>query len=93
MLTAHHGRRTSSCLSSYRPSIVEELDALSARLPEREAVERVRALGFTTLVVDTDAYWATGFDARQRRADRQGSRALRLVHADGARAAYDLTAR
>jgi hypothetical protein len=46
-----HGRRTSSCFGAQIPER-SELEALEARLPEREAIRALRALGFTTIVFD-----------------------------------------
>jgi len=48
----HHGRRTSACFGSYQPPGLQELDALGARLPDRDAAEALRRAGFTTLIVD-----------------------------------------
>jgi hypothetical protein len=49
LLSAYHGRPTSSCLSSYLPD-TRRLQTLAASLPSPDAVRELAALGFTTIV-------------------------------------------
>jgi hypothetical protein len=51
LLSAYHHRRTVACLGSYLPPSSERVQDLLARLPSREAVDELRDLGVTTLVV------------------------------------------
>lgn len=51
LLEAWHRRRTSACFGSYPEPGRAELEALAARLPEREAVDALRAQGFTTVLL------------------------------------------
>lgn len=52
MVTAlFHGRRTSACYSSYVPAIRDEHLALSKDLVTPRSIDRLRGLGFTTLIV------------------------------------------
>jgi len=92
MLTVHHGRRTSSCFGSYVSPATAALEDLSARLPAPEVVAQLRDLGFTTVIVDKNTYWAAGFEARQRRAKSEGSTWLRLLHSSEDTDAYSLGA-
>lgn len=51
LLSAWHGRRTSSCYGSAAMPLAAKLEELALRLPERPALAELRDLGFTTLVV------------------------------------------
>lgn len=90
MLSAHHHRRTSACFGSYLPASNVELESLSLQLPDADAAERLRDLGFATVILDRRAYWAAGFKSRQRQAVRDGNRPLPLIHANDDLAAYSL---
>ncbi len=89
LLTAYHHRRTSSCLASYRPRGYDELEERSRRLPERETIDALIALGFTTVVIRTPAGPTQPWRTRLRldAAHREG---LERIHATGAMAAYAL---
>jgi hypothetical protein len=51
LLSAYHHRRTSACYGALRPERRDELADLAAALPGPRAVDGVRDLGFTTLVL------------------------------------------
>jgi hypothetical protein len=51
LASAFHHRPTSACSASQKPPVYFEVEALAARVPEVDALARLRALGFTTLVV------------------------------------------
>lgn len=51
LLEAWHGRRTSACFGSFISPRRQELAAWGDALPAREAVDALRALGFTTVVL------------------------------------------
>lgn len=48
---AYHRRPVGSCGNSYRAAVSNEVQALGRRLPDPEALARLRELGFATLVV------------------------------------------
>jgi len=50
LLTAYHGRRSSSCYSSFVPQQVQNLRRLRD-LEDPDTLEKARALGFTTVIV------------------------------------------
>lgn len=52
MLSAYHRRRISACFNSNIPPEVEAVKELGFRLPERAAIEELRELGFTTIVLN-----------------------------------------
>lgn len=51
LLVAYHHRRTSACYNSFVPAGVEAAWQLGGQLPDPEAVQALRKLGFTTVVV------------------------------------------
>jgi len=51
LLSAYHHRPTSYCYNSIFPEASRRIEALAAVLPEREALVRMRDLGFATVVV------------------------------------------
>jgi len=51
LLTAWHGRRTSACFGSFISPRRQELAVLGDALPAPEAVDALRSLGFTTVVL------------------------------------------
>jgi hypothetical protein len=51
LATAYHGRPTSHCYSPYLPDIVHEVRQQADRLPDADALARLYALGFRSLVV------------------------------------------
>jgi hypothetical protein len=51
LLEAWHGRRTSACFGSFLSSRRRELAAWGDALPARDAVDALRAQGFTTVVL------------------------------------------
>jgi len=51
LVSAYHHRRTSACYNSYLPPEVDEVEVLSGELPSPAALQQLRGLGFTTIVV------------------------------------------
>jgi hypothetical protein len=52
LLSAYHQRPTSACTDkSFSPVLSAEIDALGAKLPDSEALARLRDYGFETLIV------------------------------------------
>jgi hypothetical protein len=93
LLSAYHHRRTSACYVSFIPDSVRALAALSDELPEEPALQRVRELGFTTIVIHHRNSLPAGdaLDARFRAAaEREGSTLTQLA-ADPERTAYGIT--
>jgi hypothetical protein len=64
LLAGYHERRTGQCYNSFHPPAVKHVREVSAGLPSREAVEELREIGFTTLVV---VYPIFDFKSPQRR--------------------------
>jgi hypothetical protein len=91
LLHGYHGRPTSTCINHLAPTIVEVDSAIRA-LPSREAVESLRAMGFTTVVVhdrpNTKPIESWRF--RLRGAARRGQAPLREIHADRTRTAFEI---
>jgi hypothetical protein len=54
LLSAWHGRRTSACFGSFRPTERGSLAERAAELPNRWAIDEVRRLGFGVIVVHHD---------------------------------------
>ncbi|HEX5067559.1 MAG TPA: hypothetical protein VFY49_15680 [Myxococcota bacterium] len=80
LLSAWHGRRTSACFGSYRPTQRDELAKHARELPYRWAVDEVRRMGFGVIVVHhDDAQVREATRGRYAKAIREGSglRALR----------------
>jgi hypothetical protein len=78
LISGWHGRRTSACIGSFQPAELAEVEAIAAGLPDRAAVEALRAMGFVTLIVHEigRAPLAPGFlQAAQR--EQSGLRLLR----------------
>jgi hypothetical protein len=48
-LAGYHGRRTSACFGAHVPDR-SQLEEIALRLPRRDAIRALRALGFTTIV-------------------------------------------
>jgi len=84
LLTAYHHRRTSACYVSFIPDSVRALAEHAAELPGPAGVERIRALGFTTVVVHRDPALPDGeaLNARFRSADA-GSRLVPIAASAG----------
>jgi hypothetical protein len=66
LLSAYHHRRTSACRNSFLPPRLGEVDATLARLPEPDAVARLRELGFRTVVLHHPARSARQESLRRR---------------------------
>jgi hypothetical protein len=90
LLSAYHGRRTSGCYFSFIPEQVRGLGKLGEALPERDAIERARALGFTTVIVHHERRNPGGRALRLRldRAIEAGATGLRPIATSRDRSAY-----
>lgn len=86
-LATVHGRRTSTCFGSYLPADQAQMAELAGRLPGRDAVDRLLAMGFTTLVVHHPQR-PDPFERGRRR-----SHGLRRIHTSKGLSAYELVAR
>lgn len=89
LLSAWHGRRTSACFGSYEPPELDEVAAAARDLPAPESFERIRALGFTTLVLHDRGHspLREGLERAARGDDAQ----LRRLADNGRLAAWALT--
>jgi hypothetical protein len=67
LLTGYHHRRTSACYGSFMPAQLERIRKLASRLPEAEAVRKLKALGFTTVIVDVNRADGPRIMSRMRR--------------------------
>jgi hypothetical protein len=92
LLTAYHHRRTSGCYTSFAPDEVVELEALAAELPAREAVERLHALGFTTVIAHRtpETRFRKAFANRLRRASREPGSPLVPLLSNARMSAYGI---
>ena len=93
LLGSWHRRRTSACYGSFRPAGQQELVELAADLPSPEAVDRLRSLGFTTVVLHLEDKRREARRVRERieSAARDDARIV-PVHATSKRLAYQLLA-
>ncbi len=94
LLTLYHHRRTSGCYASYIPSKTSEVTELGRKIPDRAALERLREMGFTTIVVHRQQL-RTLAPRLIKKLDRAASRAsplLRRLHASESLVAYELVA-
>lgn len=90
LLAAYHRRPTSRCYNSFEPPVTRRVEALAARLPAGDALDALRALGFTTLLIHEQAGWS------KQPATQELSRELRvnphprltLLQADSGLSAY-----
>ncbi len=85
---AYHHRRLSTCFGSFRAPGRDLLAELVERLPESAAIEELRQLGFTTLVLNKHAVMYA-FVIRQKIQRRSGNR-IRLLLENEMLAAYEL---
>lgn len=93
LLLAYHHRRTSTCFNSFLGRREQEIRALNRRLDEGPALDRLRELGFTTLVV-RERLGLRGANRRANalieRIDRRPSLPLREILRHGGLRAYAL---
>ena len=95
LLSAYHHRRVSACYNSFWPDEAARVTELSSRLPRPLALQALRQLGFTTMVVHhgkPDSYAELHRQAIENFANATGDRFLRRLHADEALTAYAITA-
>lgn len=88
--TAWHHQRTSACYNSYVPEASREVARLAARLPAVGAFDRLRALGFETLIVHRDSPGSQGYAEMLERFARSeaGRRRLRRIASSQELVAY-----
>jgi hypothetical protein len=91
--SAHHGRRTSACYGSFQPQVLDEVEALTARLDEPASFDRLAALGFTTVVLHPGAIGSNRLALLlAAEASKPNARLLEL-HETPSRVAYTILAR
>ena len=81
--------RTSACFGSYVPPEQSLLAALAAKLPDREAVDSLIRLGFTTLLVHRGPAYMHGIDVQVDRALRTSNQ-IQPIHRTPELVAYAL---
>lgn len=64
LLGAYHGRRVSSCKSSFLTPVQYEVNAIAQRLPDPDAARELWALGFRTII-----FHVQNLDGQRRNAD------------------------
>jgi hypothetical protein len=79
LLSAYHHRRTSGCYVSLIPRKLRNLAAVSGRLPEPDALEHAKKVGFTTII----AHHRSGRRGPNRRLGFVIDRRFRKALADG----------
>ena len=92
LMSAYHHRRTSACRNSYLPAGLAAVEATLLALPAPAAVERVRALGFRTIVVHHPPGSPVGGALERRFAERAAApgSGLRLLAANPWYSAYSI---
>jgi hypothetical protein len=85
LLAQYHGRRTSACSGSVLPPERKQVQTLSAKLPDPEAIAGLRALGFTTVVV---IHWPEYQKTWRQWVSRLAE--LPVIHATSGAAAFSL---
>jgi hypothetical protein len=88
-LSFYHHRRTTACMGSFGVPGREALVALADRLPDPEAVQEIRRLGFTTVIIDPKA---TGPELLQRFREqaRRKDSGVRFLYWNGSIGAFTL---
>jgi len=92
LLSAYHHRRTSACRNSYLPQGLAALETTLAAVPAPAALDRLRALGFRTVVVHHAPGSPVGEALRRRfaaRAAAPGS-GLRLLAGNASYSAWSI---
>ncbi len=95
LLSAYHHRRVSACYNSFWPEEAGRVTEISSRLPRPRAIQALRKLGFTTMVVHhgkPDSYAERHRKAIENFATATRGRFLRRLHADDALTAYSIMA-
>lgn len=85
LLSAWHGRRTSGCYNSFLPPETLEAERVARSLPDADALARVAAMGFTTVLLHEDV---PGAPALRARLDAAEGRGLRRIHAGAGMTAW-----
>jgi len=90
LLTAYHHRRTSGCYTSFPPEGIARLEELAGDLPGRDAIDELRALGFTTVIVhlSPESRYRRGFARKLLRASLKPGSALVPLLSNAHMAAY-----
>ncbi len=89
--TAFHHRPTSACMASFRPAHHARLWSLRRALPDPGALEAIRALGFTTILLHHPADTSRPAALREsldHHARTSPGGELEIAYADTARTAY-----
>jgi hypothetical protein len=93
LLSAWHGRRTSACFASFPAPGHERLEALVPALPDRDAVDALARLGFTTVIAHHPPGLDPGLDQQFAPGTSGSDPALRLIARSDAMSAYALVPR
>ncbi len=83
MASAYHHRPTSACTDkSFSTELSYEIDELGARLPDADALARIREIGFTTVIVHhpPGRRWSPELARALRAAARGDDAGLRRLH-------------
>jgi hypothetical protein len=92
LVALYHRRRTSACYSSYESGYREEFESIEQGLPTAESLDRLRQLGFTTIIVHASTAGRPGraLRARLRRVAARPQSRLRKIAAGSGMTAYTL---
>jgi hypothetical protein len=87
LLTAYHHRRTSGCYNAKHPPEMARIETLGARLPDPEALDEIRAMGFRTIVV----HQPPGGPLVARLEAASDGRTLRRIHTSASMTAFSVS--
>jgi hypothetical protein len=94
LMSAWHGRRTSACFGSYKSPLRAEIAGWVDELPARRAVDALRGLGFTTLVLHNGrgplGVWINTKVPAYERASSGPDPSLRVLQRTDEMSAYEL---
>jgi hypothetical protein len=89
LLSFYHHRRTSACMGSFQVPGRQALMKLAGRLPEASAVNEIRRLGFTTVIIDPKVA-GTALLQRFMEQARHHESGVRLLYWNGSMGAFTL---
>ena len=87
-----HGRRTSACVGSYHPPETQLLNQMSMDNFDTQLVERISAMGFTTILVHRPPRAArrSPLLTQLRNASKTRGSGIRLLHQNQSMTAFEL---
>jgi hypothetical protein len=89
-LSFYHHRRTSACMGSFEVPGRDTFIELASRLPEPAAVDQIRRLGFTTVIIDPKVAGKALLQRFMEQAQHHESTSLRLLYWNGSIGAFTL---